>query len=230
MERHNGERVFALKTIRIWFKKIGTAKYISHLDLNRFMAKVIQKSGLPIWWTEGFNPHPFVTFALPLSLGFSGECESMDVKILDETLEKSEIIERFNSCFPEGIIVYDVTDPVMKPKDIGSALFDINIYSENNTSQSVYDGFKEMFDAPEINILKKTKKDEKVINVKPNILSLELTKKLDCVNILIRLSAGSEVNINPNLLIDKVSANLKDDFYVEVTRKKIYNKNDVEFK
>ena len=73
-----------MRNVRVWFKKEGTAKYISHLDLNRNMLRIIHMAKLPIWYTEGFNPHPFITFALPLSLGFSGLRESMDFKLLDD--------------------------------------------------------------------------------------------------------------------------------------------------
>ena len=65
-------RVFAMRNVRIWFVKDFECRYISHLDLNRTMLRALHKSKLPIWHTEGFNPHPFATFPLPLSLGFRG--------------------------------------------------------------------------------------------------------------------------------------------------------------
>ena len=55
--------------VRLWFQKCGDARYISHLDLSRCMQRALKRSGLPIWYTEGFNPHAYVTFALPLSMG-----------------------------------------------------------------------------------------------------------------------------------------------------------------
>ena len=67
-----------MKPVRIWFTKDNECKYISHLDLNRVVMRALHKSKLNIWHTEGFNPHPFVTFALPLSLGFKGVKETMD--------------------------------------------------------------------------------------------------------------------------------------------------------
>ena len=70
--------MFVLKPVRIWFTKDNECKYISHLDLNRVVMRALHKSKLNIWHTEGFNPHPFVTFALPLSLGFKGVKETMD--------------------------------------------------------------------------------------------------------------------------------------------------------
>ena len=55
---------------RIRFTKTGEAKYISHLDLYRFMLRALKRAKLPVWHTEGFNPHVYVTFALPLSLKY----------------------------------------------------------------------------------------------------------------------------------------------------------------
>ena len=85
-------RVYALKSVRIWFKKDYECRYISHLDLNRCMLRALHKSKLPVWHTEGFNPHPFATFPLPLSLGFRGVNECMDVKLEDDNYSFKEII------------------------------------------------------------------------------------------------------------------------------------------
>ena len=98
--------VFVLKPVRIWFTKDNECKYISHLDLNRVVMRALHKSKLNIWHTEGFNPHPFVTFALPLSLGFKGVKETMDIKLLDD-YNKEEIISALNNCLPSGIMVYE---------------------------------------------------------------------------------------------------------------------------
>ena len=99
-----------MKNIRIWFKKDGACRYISHLDLNRVMLRALHKSKIPIWHTEGFNPHPFATFPLPLSLGFRGVNECMDVKLEDEEFSFKEIIDRLNDCLPPGIRIFDVTE------------------------------------------------------------------------------------------------------------------------
>ena len=60
-----------MKNVRVFFEKHGPCKYISHLDTNRVMLRAIGKSRLDIWYTEGFNRHAYITFALPLSLGFA---------------------------------------------------------------------------------------------------------------------------------------------------------------
>ena len=103
-----------MKSVRIWYRKEGAAKYMSHLDLVRVMGRVFHRAGIPLWYTEGFNPHPFMTFALPLSLGTVGLRETMDIKLEDE-ISREAILEKMNPCMPDGITVFDVTAPVMKP-------------------------------------------------------------------------------------------------------------------
>ncbi|MBQ2487301.1 MAG: DUF2344 domain-containing protein, partial [Ruminococcus sp.] len=103
-----------MKNVRIWFKKDFECRYISHLDLNRTMLRALHKSKIPIWHTEGFNPHPFATFPLPLSLGFRGVNECMDVRLEDEEFSFEEIKNRLNACLPRGLRVFDVTEAIMK--------------------------------------------------------------------------------------------------------------------
>ena len=99
-----GNELFA-DTVRVFFEKKGRIKYISHLDIVRCISRAIKRSGLPVWYTLGFNPHIYLTFALPLSLGFESECESMDFR-LTEHKDPQEIIESLNRVFPEGLRVY----------------------------------------------------------------------------------------------------------------------------
>ena len=88
-----------MKNVRIWFKKDDECRYISHLDLNRCVLRALHKSKIPVWHTEGFNPHPFATFPLPLSLGFRGINECMDIRLVDE-ISDEKLISDFNACMP----------------------------------------------------------------------------------------------------------------------------------
>lgn len=91
----------ALNTVRLCFSKTGRAKYISHLDLTRTMTRVIRRAGIPLWYTEGFNRHPYITFAAPLSLGYEGLRESMDLR-LEEELPMEELVGRMNAAAPRA--------------------------------------------------------------------------------------------------------------------------------
>ena len=71
-----------MKNVRIWFTKELECKYISHLDLNRCMLRAVRRAQLPIWYTEGFNPHPYISFLLALTLGVESEGEPVDIRIV----------------------------------------------------------------------------------------------------------------------------------------------------
>ena len=90
-------RVFALRNVRIFYEKKGRMKFVSHLDMNRFMSRLIAKAKIPVWFTEGFNQHAYMNFAVPLSLGYVGLYEVVDVKIIEG---KRERIQAF-----EGVVV-----------------------------------------------------------------------------------------------------------------------------
>lgn len=95
-------------------------KYISHLDVMRCMSRAVRRARLPLWYTEGFNPHPYMMFALPLSLGFSSQCESMDIRIEGEMTD-ADIAGRMRDVMPEGLRLLSVREPVMQPSEIAFA-------------------------------------------------------------------------------------------------------------
>lgn len=111
-----GTDLFAV-TARVFYKKQGRAKYISHLDLVRCISRALKRSKLPVWHTLGFHPHVYLTFALPLALGYESECESMDFR-LTETLPMEAVVDRLNAVLPEGICCYAAAPAVMKPDAI----------------------------------------------------------------------------------------------------------------
>ena len=217
--------VCALKNVRIWFSKDDECRFISHLDLNRCMLRALHKSRIPIWHTEGFNTHPYATFPLPLSLGFRGVKECMDVRLIYD-FNFEDIKDNLNSCLPTGIRVYDVTEPVMKAKDISFASFDIKITSDDVNSDVLYKYTEDLFSRNEINVEKKTKKKGiKEIDIKPYFKEVKFERNIGCVNLSVVLPAGSVTNINP-LLIQKAMNKYYDiDVYFDVTKTDMYNEN-----
>ena len=89
---------------RIQFVKTGRARYISHLDLMRTFQRAFLRAGIPIRHTEGFNPHAYVSIALPLSVGFSSQCEILEFG-LPEGTDLSEVPRRLTQALPEGVTV-----------------------------------------------------------------------------------------------------------------------------
>ena len=174
---------------RVFFSKTERAKYISHLDLNNVMQRAIRRAELPVWYTEGFSPHMYVQFMLPLSLGQEGLREAMDFRLTEE-ISPEEVTRRLNNALPRDIRVIETTVPVCKNTDIKSAEYVIEAEMDK-------DKFREFVSAEKIITEKKTKKGITEIDLKPHIEKIEIGDK-----ITLRLPAGNDFNINPALLFD----------------------------
>lgn len=212
-----------MKNVRIWFKKDYECRYISHLDLNRCMLRALHKSKIPVWHTEGFNPHPFATFPLPLSLGFRGINECMDVKLENDNYSFEEIISNLNSCLPRGIQVFNVTEPLMKAGKIAYAEFTVLISGKNIGSSLICSQLNELFSYEKIEIEKKSKKGIKTVDIKPGIKRYSVEEKFDFALLNIILSAGSSDNVNPNLIISALNSCFSADYDADITRNELYN-------
>ena len=220
----------ALKNVRIWFKKDNECRYISHLDLNRCMLRALHKSRIPIWHTEGFNSHPYATFPLPLSLGFRGEKECMDVRLIEE-YSFDDIKNSLNKCLPTGVRVYDVTEPVFKAGDIAYASFKIKLTCEDVNSEKLFNCISELFSKDEILIEKKTKKKGlKEIDIKPYIEDLKFERNIGCVNMEVVLPAGSTTNINPSLIQKAIERYYNLDVHFDITKTDMFNEKKEIFK
>lgn len=186
--------------LRATFKKTGRAKYISHLDLNRCMLRIFRRSKLPVWYTEGFNPHPYYSFALALSLGFESDCEIMDFNITDDNMPLSVIKDRLNEVMPEGMGIVDIAPQKNKITVIAKAEYEFDLKA--NDVQGVYDAVEKLLAADEILIEKKTKKGIKTVDLKPDTEIVSLENGEGAVHMAMRLPAGTKTNYNPTLFVE----------------------------
>ncbi len=216
-------REYALKNVRIWFKKDYECRYISHLDLNRCMLRALHKSKIPIWHTEGFNPHPFATFPLPLSLGFRGINECMDVKLEDDDYSFEEIKQNLNACLPRGLRVFDVTEPIMKAGKIAFASFTVKLSGDRLRSSEICAALSELLSQDSIEIEKKSKKGMKTVDIKQGVKKYEIKEMFDYAVLDIILSAGSSDNVNPNLIVSALTDKTGVEYDVDITRNDLYN-------
>ncbi len=208
-----------MRNIRIFFSKRGRAKYISHLDMTRLFQRAVRRTGITMWYTEGFHPHLYMTFALPLSLGTESDCESVDMKLVDEiTLEG--VKERLNYVLPEGISVYDVKEPQMKASRIEFSEYEIRLPAKYRSK------FEEFIEKEEINAIKKGKAGEKLVNVKPWIYGYSIEEQAREIKILIKLASGNTKTLNPSLLLSVFSEEHKADVDgAFILRTKIFAEN-----
>lgn len=219
-----------MKDVRIFFTKHGRLKYISHLDVARMMQRALKKAGLPVWYTEGFNPHMYITFALPLSLGYESDYELMDFRITEE-IGFDEIKSSLNAALPEEIRVFSAAQPAEKINMIAAAEYSVQIISKPLSPDLALEKFNEFISQEQIYAEKKTKRRGFIsVDIKPDVIINELCRNESGISFTLRLPAG-ERTVNPSLLLgefDKFSQNSA--FLTRVKRTAVYDKNGAEFR
>lgn len=201
------------------YKKFGRAKYISHLDMVRVFNRVFRRGGIPIAYSEGFNPHPKISFALPLSVFYESECEIMLFSTTEDITEE-DLLKRFSSVMPEGLEVIEVKRGKPDIKHLTYCLY--NVYA-NLPTQSQLDSFLQL---SEMTVPKKTKSGIKDTNIRADIAEIKIEE--GCMSML--LSAGSQANLKPDVVITAMNKYI--DGYTsgdcEYLRKSIYTDDMVE--
>lgn len=220
------------REVRIRFSKTGQAKYISHLDINRVFARTFARAGVKIWFTEGFNPHPYMSFSLPLSLGVESYCENVDVRITDDA-SFSEIKDRMNACLPDGIKVVDVYDNFRDSYDI--CYSDYVFYFEFKDNNLALEKIKTVLESEQILALKKGKQGRKKVmketDIKQFINRYNISIRNENIVLNVRLLAGPEKNLNPSLLFDTIIRLIEMDFeWKSISRISLLDKNFSEYR
>ena len=199
-----GNELFAL-TVRIFYRKLGRTKYISHLDLVRCVSRALKRSKLPVWHTLGFNPHIYLTFALPLALGYESECESMDFRLVEE-LPMGEVVDRLNAVFPEGLEAFAAAPAGQKPEEIAWADYEIAQEFGGRDAAGAKAAFEAFCARESIPVMKKTKKGERELDLKPHFSVLSQQAEGETLRLGLRMAAGNTLNVNPTLLLDAFAA------------------------
>ena len=224
-----------MRAVRLNFSKTGRAIYISHLDINRMMTRAVRRAKLPMWYTEGFNPHPYLTFALPLSLGQSSDCEYMDIRI-EGDITDSEIMDRLNAALPEGIKILSVAEPVHDAKEIEKALYFVKlVFTDSDAAKDFAEKAKNLSEGEELIAEKRGKKGHrkvmKQINLIDYIYDMKISSADNIVNIQCVLAAGSTNNLNPTLLVETLEKQIGSEHeMMYVVRRKLITKNNEVFK
>lgn len=185
--------------LRLRFCKTGNAKYISHLDLMATLQRALLRAGVNLRYTEGFNPHPIMSIALPLSVGCESVCELMDFE------PEGVLPDNLNDYLSEGITVTDAYVSARKFADIawlgirGSLVFDGDI-----------DELQACFGQESIIIQKKTKRGVNDLDIVPFIRDIEFHTG-DMITMTAKISAQNPT-LNPEHLMQALEGDLKPDF------------------
>lgn len=205
-----------MKNVRIFYEKIGRMKFISHLDMIRFMARLVKKSGIPVWYTEGFNQHIYLNFALPLSLGFESLYEVLELRLTSDSFSCEECLEALKNVAPPDIRFIEVKEPVMDMKDISFAEYSLEF---ENTELNAK--LEEFLQRDSIICEKKGKKGKiKEVDLIPKIKNFSFEDN----KLTLRVAAGNNDTLNPSLVMDTFFKETQIlPVYYKVTRTKILN-------
>ncbi|MCM1114390.1 MAG: TIGR03936 family radical SAM-associated protein [Clostridium sp.] len=221
-----------MREVRLRFSKAGNLKYISHLDINRAMGRALKRAQIPLWYTEGFNPHPYMSFSLPLSLGVESFCESVDIRLIED-ISNDEIKRRMNLVLPDNLKILDVYDDFRDNSEIVYSNYVYKFQFDDN--ETALEKIKAVLDNDEILALKKGKQGRKRVlketDIKAFIDKYNISVREDVIVLNIRLFAGPEKNLNPSLLFDTIIRLIDMDFiWKSISRINLLDKNYKEFK
>ena len=206
---------------RIKFSKYGVIRFIGHLDLMRYFQKAVRRASIDIAYSEGYNPHQIMSFASPLGLGITSDGEYLDIS-LNSDIDKDEIIDALNAQMVDGVKILDFVklkdDAKKSMSKVAAADYIVKIKDDYLDSEYIgqektfEEKFKEFMAQDEIVILKKSKKSESEVNIKPMILEYSFENKIGSESVIdkfnnnyhayFKVQAGSVTNLKPELIME----------------------------
>ena len=186
----------------IRFGKQPRLRFISHLDLQRFFQRAVNRTGLPIAYTQGFNPHPVMSFGSALALGWTSEYEVIDIK-LSAPMGRKRTEDAVRAALPEDLPVLEVRMVEDKhPAPMAQVCqAEYRIRLEGESAPAVIDSIGSFMARETVAAVKKTKSGEKEINARPLVIDL----KPEAGGFTARLMLTERDSIKPDLLINLLS-------------------------
>jgi len=186
---------------RFCYAKKDEVKYVSHLDFIRTVERAMKRAHFRVAHSQGFNPHPQMAVAVPLSVGLTSQCEYMDIAF-DEPMDLKELKERFNAALPDGFHILQIKDlekeELAKFKYIDLGEYEIYVEYDGNTLPDV----EKFMAQEEIVIAKKSKKNVADVDIKPLIHEFTMKEQTDTILTFFAKTATGQVNLKPQLIIE----------------------------
>ena len=213
---------------RLLFQKTGNAVWISHLDLMRVFQRAFKRAGLPLTHTQGFNPRPSVSIALPLSVGVESVCELLDFDLDAQQVSCDEIRQRLNCVLIDGVKVLEVYDSGRKIRDLALLRCRIVMEYDNGIAASAVDQIRKLFARESLTVQKKTKSGLQDQDIIPMIRTLEVNQTGEKQVQMEALICCQNPTLNPMQLpiaVCEYLPEIKSDFY-KCSRLEIYDKDE----
>lgn len=220
----------------VTFTKAGYVKYTSHLDMLRLFKRATKKAGILLVYSQGYNPHPKLGFAQPLSLGYESDCEILEIETRNN-YEVDEIVNGLQESMPDGIKVVDckVIDEDVKSIaslcDYAEYIVTFPIKKDEIEASCILDKYLSQDSILAEKRQKKTKKIA-VVDIKAKIRKIEILKDTTLLTLNMKLDCGSQSNLSPEQVISSLIEFGKlscDRSEVSVRRKKLGFSKEIGF-
>lgn len=197
--------------MRVFFEKNDTARFISHLDLNRTFTRALFASHLPVWFTQGFNRHPHLVFGQPLPLGMAGARETLDMR-MNEEIDGAVVMDKLNQQLPNGIRVVHAAAPIHAHKEICFAKYRIEMDAKY---AKIFDAF---WSVPSILSEKKTKRAVIEVELKKEVRELSMEIQNDRMILHTIMPCSFECSIGPAVLFSAFEQKIGEEVFRYSTR------------
>ena len=217
---------------RALFEKTGNAVWISHLDLMRVFQRAFKRAGLHLTHTQGFNPRPSVSIALPLSVGIESRCELLDFDLEGDSCSNGEIMDRLNSNLIEGVRILSVYDESSKIKNLAYLDCVLTLEYDAGIPAGTETQLVEFFGKEEVIVEKKTKNGPKPENIIPLIRRFQVIRADDHILEIHARVCCQNPALNPMQItaaIEQYRPVPKPDF-VKCRRTEVYDLNEAVFR
>ena len=217
---------------RILFTKTGEAVWISHLDLMRLFQRAFKRAGLDLKHTQGYNPRPSVSIALPLSVGVESQCELLDFDLTGEPVACEEITEKLNAALVPGVRVLQTYENGRKIKDL--ALLDCTVTMEYDAGipQGAQEAIAALFSRESLPVEKKGKNGPTQQDIIPMLRSIGVTRQDEHTLCISARICCQNPSLNPMQLVAAVNTYLPDfaSSFAKSRRLEIYDTKDTIFR
>ncbi len=189
------------------YSRDDRVKYISHLDFVRLFHRTVRRTGMNFMFSQGFNPHPIMTVAQPLSVGVTSDCEYMKVGF-DGDYTEQEIIDTVNGSFPQGYRI--LAAKKVDGKEIDITRIDRAVYIVETEYEGSAD-IESLLKNSELKVMKKSKSGVKESDIRPYIYSLDkISDDNGILTLKMCIAIGSIYNLKPQSVIDAMETYLDD--------------------
>ncbi|MDO4567941.1 MAG: TIGR03936 family radical SAM-associated protein [Clostridia bacterium] len=210
------------------FSKGENVRFVSHLDVQRLFHRALMRAGLPVEFSNGYNPHPLTSFATALSVGVSSEAEWLEVR-LKYDVEPQDFLDRLNASLPNG---FRIEEAFANEGDGGGSLSSCMVAAEYalqftcNSHEAAVRLTEDAFDLLNgpIVVTKRTKRaGSKEVDIRPGIFYIEITFDDEVVRMLVVCELTSTGGTNPELLVKALMDRAGMCFGYRIHRKCIYS-------